>query len=103
MKGPAFVFEHKQFKTLEEMVEKLLHEANEQIVKIDMGYVENDKKERNFIRWRLQHLEYHFKEKIPAVYKTTYNSLWSQLYRLEHQCDCRSAYLHHILGEWKAT
>lgn len=103
MKGEAFVFDQKQFTTLEEMAETLLHEVNEQIVKIDMGYISNDRKERNLIRWRLQHLEHHFQGKIPELYKTTYNSLWSQLYRLEHETDCRHAYMHHILSKWNVT
>ena len=69
MKGEAFVFDQKQFTTLEEMAETLLHEVNEQIVKIDMGYISNDRKERNLIRWRLQHLEHHFQGKSPNCIK----------------------------------
>jgi hypothetical protein len=92
-------FENRNFSSFEEMVDTLLHEANEQIIRIDIGGMKNNKDNRNYAKWRLLHLQYYFGDTIPASIKSTYNSLWSQLYRLEHQDEYRHPYLKKLLEQ----
>lgn len=82
--GESVYFHDRQFSSIEAMIEQLLHEANEHIVRIDTGEIVNNREERNYVAWRLNRISHYqghpFFEKI----KSTYNSLWSHLYRLEH-------------------
>lgn len=82
--GSLFIFMIDNFLQFEAMIEQLLHEANEHIVRIDTGEIVNNREERNYVAWRLNRISHYqghpFFEKI----KSTYNSLWSHLYRLEH-------------------
>jgi hypothetical protein len=91
------VFEGRRFSGFTEMVEILLHEANEQIVKIDMGKRKNTYEERAYAKWRLLHLQHCFGECVPEEYRKIYNSLWSHVYRLEHQVDYRHPYTVYLL------
>ncbi|WP_245590437.1 hypothetical protein [Aneurinibacillus terranovensis] len=75
METEKFLYESKEFASLQEMSESLLHEANQQIIRIDMGELPNTAEVRNYIKWRLLHLQYHFNDKIPHELRTTYNSL----------------------------
>ncbi|ERI09686.1 hypothetical protein [Aneurinibacillus aneurinilyticus] len=90
-------FDSQAFSCFDNMVETLMHEANEQIVRIDTGDKKNTNLERMYARWRLQHLQQCFGECVPGVYRSTYNSLWSQLYRLEHQAGYRNPYVVYLL------
>ncbi|ERI10003.1 hypothetical protein [Aneurinibacillus aneurinilyticus] len=101
MTTKKFSFESREFSSLEEMTDALLHEANEQIVRIDIGNVSNVNENRNYVKWRLLHLQYYFGDIIPIQIKSTYNSLWSQLYRLEHQDEYRHPYLKSLLEKIK--
>jgi hypothetical protein len=97
MSTVKFSFENREFPSLEEMTDVLLHEANEQIIRIDMGNMANTNDNRNYVKWRLLHLQYYFGNVTPMKVKSTYNSLWSQLYRLEHQDEYRHPYLKKLL------
>ncbi|WCK55864.1 hypothetical protein PP175_08040 [Aneurinibacillus sp. Ricciae_BoGa-3] len=97
MSNHKFSYENNIFSSLEEMTDILLHEANEQIILIDIGDMPNNGPVRNYIKWRLLHLQYYFKEQIPNEIRSTYNSLWSQLYRLEHQDEYRHPYLKQVM------
>ncbi|MCP1356477.1 hypothetical protein [Aneurinibacillus migulanus] len=90
-------FDSQEFSCFHSMVEALMHEANEQIERIDVGDKKNTDSERMYARWRLQHLQQCFGECVPDVYRSTYNSLWSQLYRLEHQAGYRNPYVVYLL------
>lgn len=85
MRGNHLQFNRHSFASEEEMCDVLLIEANEQLIKIDLGQLENCSEIRNEIRWKLMHLQRVFKDNTPVKYRSTYNSLWSQLYRLDHQ------------------
>lgn len=102
MTTKKFSYENRNFASLQEMTEVLLHEVNEQIIRIDMGVLTNTPESRNYSKWRLLHLQFYFGDMVPEVYRSTYNSLWSQLYRLEHQDTFRHPYLKHILEKLHA-
>lgn len=91
-------YEERTFSSLEEMAEVLLHEINEQILYIDMGEKANVKAERNVAKFRLMHLQRSFGDKTPREFRSMYNSLWSQLYRLEHQDEFKHPFLQGIVG-----
>ncbi|ANB57824.1 hypothetical protein GFC29_608 [Anoxybacillus sp. B7M1] len=97
MNQPQFKYEQRTFKHLFEMSETLLHEANEQLIRIDIGQLPNDVDARNYVKFRLMHLQRSFGESVPIEFRSTYNSLWSQLYRLEHQADYRHPYIQQLL------
>ncbi|MBN6188376.1 hypothetical protein JQN58_16100 [Aneurinibacillus sp. BA2021] len=99
MMTSKFSFEKRDFSSLDEMVDALLHEANEQIIRIDVGQVKNTSEHRNYIKWRLLHLQYFFGDTVPSNVRSTYNSLWSQLYRLEHQDEYRHPYLKKLVEQ----
>lgn len=94
-----FSFEKRDFSSLEEMVDTLLHEANEQIIRIDIGQTDNTNEHRNYVKWRLLHLQYFFGDTVPSAVRSTYNSLWSQLYRLEHQDEYKHPYLKRLVEQ----
>ncbi|OEH92804.1 hypothetical protein [Bacillus solimangrovi] len=81
------------FVSIEQLSETLLHEINEQILYIDMGEKKNTHDQRNQAKFLLMHLQRAYKGTVPTQYRSTYNSLWSQLYRLEHQDEFKHPYL----------
>ncbi|HHY73062.1 MAG TPA: hypothetical protein GX497_07535 [Bacillus bacterium] len=87
MKQVRLKYENVEYGSLEEMASALLNEVNEQIVRMDLGDIQNSREERNYAKFRLMHLERSFQGEIHEQYRSIYNSLWSQLYRLEHQCN----------------
>lgn len=91
-----------KYNSLNEMMEKLLKEANEQIIRIDLGEIENNRDERNFAKFRLMQIERSFHGCIHEEYRAIYNSLWSQVYRLEHQGKYTNPYLKSILDRLRA-
>jgi hypothetical protein len=101
MKPLRLKYEQQTFANLEEMTETLLHEANEQIIRIDMGELSNSCEERNYAKFRLMHLQRSFCDVVPMEFRSTYNSLWSQLYRLEHQCNYKHPYLKQLLSQFE--
>lgn len=90
-------FENYEYVNLDEMATALLNEANEQIVLIDLGERVNNREERNYAKFRLMQLERSFQGEIPENYRSIYNSLWSQLYRLEHQGNHSNPYIKALL------
>ncbi|UII56204.1 hypothetical protein LS684_01480 [Cytobacillus spongiae] len=90
-------FEGLEYRSLDEMANNLLHEANERIIRIDLGEFENDRETRNYAKFRLMHLSRSFDGHIPEEFRSMYNSLWSQLYRLEHQGKYTNPYLSQIM------
>ncbi|WP_257008288.1 hypothetical protein [Bacillus sp. FJAT-45350] len=91
-------YEERTFNSLEEMTEVLLHESNEQLIRIDIGQIENLNVERNYAKWRLMHIQRSHQDRtLSHKYRSTYNSLWSQLYRLEHQGEYRHPYLDDLI------
>lgn len=97
MKEVRLKFENGVYETLDEMAASLLNEANERIVLIDIGEIKNNREERNYAKFRLMHLQRSFHGKVHEQYRSIYNSLWSQLYRLEHQGNYSSPYLKSLL------
>lgn len=93
MKEVRLKFENDEYASLGEMTAALLNEANERIVLIDLGQRENSREERNYAKFRLMHLERAFHGEMHEEYRSIYNSLWSQLYRLEHQGNDSNPYL----------
>ncbi|MFE8703015.1 hypothetical protein ACFYKX_20610 [Cytobacillus sp. FJAT-54145] len=90
-------FEHEEFLSLEEMTIKLLNDANERIIRIDLGELPNEREERNYAKFRLMHIERCYEGHVHESYRSIYNSLWSQLYRLEHQGNYTNPYLKTLL------
>ncbi|WLR52929.1 hypothetical protein LC040_08605 [Bacillus tianshenii] len=90
-------YKDRTFSSLEEMSDVLLHEVNEQILYIDMGEKRNTKEERNIAKFRLMHLQRAYRNFTPIDYRSMYNSLWSQLYRLEHQDEFKHPYLKEMI------
>lgn len=90
-------FEKIEYANLDEMATALLNEANERIILIDIGEVENNRDERNYIKFRLMQLERSYQGEIHEKYRSIYNSLWSQLYRLEHQGNDSNPYIKALL------
>lgn len=97
MNDCGFIFEDRNFASFDEMAEALLHEANERIVRIDLGKISNTQEERAYVKWRLIHLQAYFQQSTPNRYRSMYNSLWSQLYRLEHAVNYRHPYTVYLL------
>lgn len=97
MKEVRLKFENYEYTNLDEMATALLNEANERIVLIDLGERENNREERNYAKFRLMQLERSFQGEIQEKYRAIYNSLWSQLYRLEHQGNDSNPYLKTLL------
>ncbi|WP_297990540.1 hypothetical protein [Anoxybacillus sp.] len=97
MKSPRLKYEQRTFTHIDEMAETLLHEINEQLIRIDMGLLQNDVQTRNYAKFRLMHLQRSFGENVPLSFRSTYNSLWSQLYRLEHQDHYKHPYIQQLL------
>ncbi|BAU25984.1 hypothetical protein DFP93_13320 [Aneurinibacillus soli] len=93
----GFIFEGRNFASFDEMAETLFHEANERIVRMDIGEIQNTQEERAYIKWRLVHMQACFQKEIPDRYRSIYNSLWSQLYRLEHEVNYRHPYAVYLL------
>ena len=102
MTTKKFSYENRHFVSLQEITEVLLHEVNEQIIRIDMGVIANTPENRNYSKWRLLQLQFYFGDNVPEIYRSTYNSLWSQLYRLEHQDAFRHPYLKQALEQLHA-
>lgn len=92
-------FEKCEYASLDEMAATLLNEANERIVLIDLGELENSREVRNYAKFRLMQLERSFQGEIYEEYRSIYNSLWSQLYRLEHQGNYSNPYLKSLLDK----
>lgn len=90
-------FEKCEFANLDEMATVLLNEANERIVLIDIGELENNRDNRNYAKFRLMHLQRSFQGHTHEEFRSIYNSLWSQLYRLEHQGNYSNPYLKTLL------
>jgi len=90
-------FEKCEYKSLEEMTTALLNEANERIIRIDLGQINNSKEERNYTKFRLMHLQRSYDGQVDERYRSIYNSLWSQVYRLEHQGNYTNPYLKTLL------
>ncbi|WP_374722297.1 hypothetical protein [Peribacillus tepidiphilus] len=90
-------FEGQVYSTVLEMAEFLLNQANEKIIRIDLGEFPNNVEERNYIKFRLMHLQRVFSDSVPAEILSIYNSVWSQLYRLEHQCQYVHPYLAKVM------
>ncbi|MDQ0155664.1 hypothetical protein [Robertmurraya andreesenii] len=103
MKEVRLKFENCEFANLDEMAATLLNEANERIVLIDLGEIENTREERNYVKFRLMHLERSFRGEIYEGYRSIYNSLWSQLYRLEHQGNDSNPYLKNLLERLRSA
>ncbi|WLR51421.1 hypothetical protein LC040_00515 [Bacillus tianshenii] len=80
-------------------VETWLHEVNEIILKVDMGELPNKEEYRKFAKWRLSAVERYFNNKIDHKFKSTYNSLWSQLYRLEHSAEFEHPYIKTLIEQ----
>lgn len=97
MKEVRLKFENYEYANLDVMATVLLNEANERIVLIDIGERENNREERNYSKFRLMQLERSFQGEIPEKYRSMYNSLWSQLYRLEHQGNESNPYIKTLL------
>lgn len=97
MNNSHLKFNRRSFSTYNEMCDILLTESNEHLLKIDLGELENCLEERNEIRWRLMHLQRVFEGNTPVEYRSTYNSLWSQLYRLDHQDEHKSPIIKELL------
>lgn len=93
----GLLYEGRCFPNRQNMIETLLHEVNEQAIRIDMGELPNGLEQRNYIRFRLVHLQHVFNNIPPVHYRSMYNSLWSQLYRLEHQFHGHGVYLRALL------
>ncbi|BAU29212.1 hypothetical protein DFP93_11724 [Aneurinibacillus soli] len=102
MNTKKFSYENRHFSSLQEITEVLLHEVNEQIIRIDIGVIKNTSENRNYSKWRLLQLQFYFADTVPEEYRSTYNSLWSQLYRLEHQDTFRHPYLKILLEQLHA-
>lgn len=90
------LYEGREFTSKKEMICTLLHEANEQLIRIDMGKLPNSITERNQAKFRLLHIQGCFDSCIPQEYRNMYNSLWSQVYRLEYETGYRHPYLKEI-------
>ncbi|MDZ5474593.1 hypothetical protein SM124_23285 [Bacillus sp. 31A1R] len=90
-------FDKMEYKNLEEMTTALLNEANERIIRIDVGQIKNGKEERNYAKFRLMHLQRSYDGQVDECYRSIYNSLWSQVYRLEHQGNYTNPYLKTLL------
>lgn len=99
MEYSGCIFENRNFGNFYEMVETLLNEASKQVVRIELGEIQNTHKERIYIKWRLVHLQACFQCSIPGRYRPLYNSLWSQLYRLEHASNYRHPYTIYLLEQ----
>ncbi|WCN37980.1 hypothetical protein [Aneurinibacillus uraniidurans] len=96
----GLLYDGQYFQNQQKMIETLLHETNEQIIRIDMGDLPNRLEHRNYIRFRLVHLQHVFGNIPPQQYRSTYNSLWSHLYRLEHLSPTHGAYLRGLLEKF---
>lgn len=96
----GLLYDGRYFQSGQEMIETLLHEANKQIIRIDIGDLPNRLQHRNYIRFRLVHLQHVFNNIPPQQYRSTYNSLWSHLYRLEHLSPGHGAYLRGLLEKF---
>lgn len=94
-------YEGLEFHNEHDMVETLLNQANEKLIRIDLGEFPNDQEERGYIKFRLMHIERVVTKQTMLEVRAMYNSLWSQLYRLEHQCQYTHPYLDKILGHIK--
>ncbi|BAU26384.1 hypothetical protein DFP93_11462 [Aneurinibacillus soli] len=99
----GLLYDGRYFQSHQEMIETLLHEINKQIIRIDMGDLQNRLDHRNYIRFRLVHLQHVFNNIPPQQYRSTYNSLWSHLYRLEHLSTGHGAYLRGLLEKLLAA
>lgn len=92
-------FEGREFSSLQEMIDTLIGEANERVIRIDLGEVDNIAQERLYIKIRLMHIERCDDEDLPKEIKAIMSSIWSQLYRLEHQETYVHPYLLKILEQ----
>lgn len=90
-------YEGYEFQSEKEMVNTLLNEANEKIIRIDIGEIANVEKERNYVKFRLMHIERTLSKEVICEVRSMFNSLWSQLYRLEHQGGYTHPYLYKII------
>lgn len=97
MKKDSLIYDGRTFSSEEQMIVSLLEEANRQIIKLDLGRCENNIFHRNYIKFRLVHLQCHFGDYIPVRFRDIYNSLWSHPYRLEYQSGYQNPYLRELL------
>ncbi|MEH6941963.1 hypothetical protein [Bacillus sp. JJ722] len=91
-------YEGQEFISENDMAEVLLNQANERVVRIDMGEYPNTQEERNYIKFRLMHLQRTLSKNVFVEVRPVFNSIWSQLYRLEHQCQFKHPFLEKIKG-----
>lgn len=80
-------------------IEVWLHEANEIILKIDMEELRNNHQNRNYAKWRLTAIQRYYNNQIDEQFRSMYNSLWSQLYRLEHSANFTHPYIKTLLTQ----
>ncbi|MGE7782132.1 hypothetical protein ACQKL0_19750 [Peribacillus sp. NPDC097264] len=98
MKG-YLEFEGKTYASTYEMTQVLLEQANEKIIRIDVGERPNTPKERLPIKLWLLQIDRCVEENITLETKAIIGSVWSQFYRLEHQEDYIHPYLSKTLEQ----
>lgn len=96
MKG-YLSFEGRTYTSPYEMTQDLLEQANEKIIRIDLGKLPNSPEERLRIKLWLMQIDRCVEVEYPIEVKAIIGSVWSQLYRLEHQDDYIHPYLSKIL------
>ncbi|MGE7604884.1 hypothetical protein ACQKL5_20820 [Peribacillus sp. NPDC097675] len=99
MKKGYLKFEGRTYASTYEMIQSLLEQANEKIIRIDLGEVPNSPDERIFIKLWLLQIDRCGEEGIPMEVKARIGSVWSQFYRLEHQEDYIHPYLSKMLEQ----
>lgn len=99
MQNESFVYDEITFLSEEKMITSLLEDANRQLIKIDLGHCENNVICRNYVKFRLVHLQHHFGDYIPVKFRDVYNSLWKHLYRLEYASGYRHPYLEELFAQ----
>lgn len=99
MKKGYLKFEGRTYASTYEMIQVLLEQANEKIIRIDLGEVPNSPEERLFIKLWLLQIDRCGEEELPLEVKARLGSVWSQFYRLEHQEDYIHPYLSKILEQ----
>lgn len=97
MEQRCLKFEGEIYTSVQEMASALLEQANERIIRIDLGEVPNQSAERLCIKLRLMHIERYKDEGLPKKTMEAIGSLWSHLYRLEHQEEYIHPYLLRIM------
>lgn len=82
-------FYDRLFDSEQELIETLLAEAREQIINIESMVLQNTNEHRIQIKSRLRAISHYINHPSFENIKETYNTLWGQVYRLEHViCFC---------------